>query len=116
MDKIDIDFGEPFMSYKEENMTSLEDVIKYECIENGCYVGVEDDSSLKSIADEFLHDAEKKEHLRDYLINEVDLMNELSDAIVYMNYSLLPGIIERLKRKSTENLKEEIELIAARLI
>ena len=114
MDKIDIDFGEPFMSYNEENMTSLEDVIKYECIENGCYVEPDEDAIL-FIADEFSEDAELKHHLRDILYDN-DLAILLFDALAHKRDNEAQSIFDRLKGIATRNVEEEIESIAMRLL
>lgn len=111
---IDFDFSEPLNSYKEENTTSLEDVIKFECIENGCYVGPDKDAIL-GIADEFSECADRKEYLRDVLLDD-DLIPLLCDALAHKRDNEAQGIFDRLKGIATKNVEEEIEAIAARLL
>jgi len=109
-------FEESLMSYHDKSTTDLEDIIKHECVSDGCYNEPENINTLKFIADDFSENPEYKNHLPDYLLNEVDLMDEFVDAIVYMNYSLIPAIVERLKERATKNLKSEIKLIAEKLL
>ena len=110
----DYDFGESLMSQQDESTTDLEDTIKDICIDDGCYIEPSEEA-VEFIADEFSEDAEKKEYLRDILLDN-DLIPLLCDAIAHKRDNEAQGIFNRLKGIATENLEEETKLIAEKLL
>ena len=121
LSSIDIDFGEPLMSYKEENTTQLQDTIKGNCMEDGYYVETDEHLKLEEIVLDM--NSEIKSGLSIELLDD-DLALELFECLSQLragkdsqNLSTeIKNILSRLIMKSTDNLKETIEAITPGLL
>ena len=118
LSSIDIDFGEPCMSYKEENTTQLQDTIKGNCMEDGYYVETDEHLKLEEIALDMPKSMKAGlsiELLDDELALELfECLSQLRAGKDSQNLSTeVKNILGRLIMQSTKNLQEEIEAIVS---
>ena len=115
---IDIDFGEPLMSYKEENTTQLQDTIKGNCMEDGYYVETDEQRKREEVDHDMTESMKAGLSialLGDELALELfECLSQLRAGKDSQNLSTeVKNILGRLIMQSTKNLQEEIEAIVS---